>query len=136
MSAIATDGLTKYYGDVRGVEDLDLEVSEGEVFGFLGPNGAGKTTTIRTIMGFLAPTAGEARLLGRDVTEERELRAAKARVGYLPSDPGLDERVTSAAGSCWSGSTRRWTGRSASTRGATARCWLSCWPRCTGRSCW
>jgi ABC-2 type transport system ATP-binding protein len=94
MSAIATDGLTKYYGDVRGVEDLDLEVSEGEVFGFLGPNGAGKTTTIRTIMGFLAPTAGEARLLGRDVTEERELRAAKARVGYLPSDPGLDERVT------------------------------------------
>ena len=58
MPAIETDGLTKYYGDVRGVEDLSFSVREGEVFGYLGPNGAGKTTTIRTLMGFQSPTSG------------------------------------------------------------------------------
>ena len=92
--AVATEGLSKFYGDVRGVEDVSFAVPRGEVFGFLGPNGAGKTTTIRALMGFLAPSAGEARLLGHDVADEAELRAAKAEVGYLPSDPGLDEGVT------------------------------------------
>ncbi|RLM53120.1 ATP-binding cassette domain-containing protein, partial [Halorubrum sp. Atlit-26R] len=52
MPTIQTDGLMKYSGDVRGVEDLSFGVEEGEVFGFLGPNGAGKTTAIRTLMGF------------------------------------------------------------------------------------
>ena len=94
MTAIETEGLTKFYGDTRGVEDLSLAVEAGEVFGYLGPNGAGKTTTIRTLLGFLAPTEGRARLLGRDVTDEAELIEAKRRVGYLPSDPGFDEGVT------------------------------------------
>ncbi|MFC7156272.1 ABC transporter ATP-binding protein [Halomarina halobia] len=94
MTAIETRGLTKYYGDVRGIEDLSLTVERGEVFGFLGPNGAGKTTTIRTLLGFLSPTAGEGRVLGRDVTDERALLEAKRRIGYLPSDPGFDEGVT------------------------------------------
>jgi len=92
--AVATEGLSKFYGDVRGVEDVSFTVPRGEVFGFLGPNGAGKTTTIRALLGFLSPTAGEARLLGHDVTDEAELLAAKADVGYLPSGPGLDEGVT------------------------------------------
>jgi ABC-2 type transport system ATP-binding protein len=94
MTAIRTAGLTKFYGDVRGIEDVTFEVREGEVFGFLGPNGAGKTTAMRTLLGFLKPTGGEAWLLGNDVSDPAELRAAKARVGYLPSDPGLDEGVT------------------------------------------
>ncbi|GAB7093510.1 ABC transporter ATP-binding protein [Halolamina litorea] len=94
MPAIRTDGLTKFYGDVRGVEDLTLSVEEGEVFGFLGPNGAGKTTTIRTLMGFQSPTEGSATVLGADVTDAAALREARARVGYLPSEPGFDERVT------------------------------------------
>ncbi|MFC4553255.1 MULTISPECIES: ABC transporter ATP-binding protein [Halorussus] len=94
MTAIAADGLTKFYGDTRGIEDLSFEVEEGEVFGYLGPNGAGKTTTIRTLLGFIAPTAGEATVLGRDVTDEADLIEAKRRIGYLPSDPGLDEGVT------------------------------------------
>jgi ABC-2 type transport system ATP-binding protein len=67
MPAIETDGLTKYYGETRGIEDLTLDVREGEVFGFLGPNGAGKSTTIRTPMGFQSPTAGSATVLGHDV---------------------------------------------------------------------
>ncbi len=94
MSAIETRGLTKYYGDTRGIDDLSIDVQEGEVFGFLGPNGAGKTTTIRTLLGFVAPTGGSATLLGRDVTDEEALLDAKHRIGYLPSDPGLDEGVT------------------------------------------
>ncbi|WP_435179996.1 ABC transporter ATP-binding protein [Halorussus sp. AFM4] len=94
MSAIETSGLTKYYGETRGIEDLSLTVREGEVFGFLGPNGAGKTTTIRTLLGFVEPTGGSATVLGRDVTDEAALIEAKRRVGYLPSNPGFDEDVT------------------------------------------
>ncbi|PSQ18032.1 ABC transporter [Halobacteriales archaeon QS_8_69_26] len=94
MSALAVDGLTKYYGDVRGVEDLSFSVREGEVFGFLGPNGAGKTTTIRTLMGFLRPTSGTATVLGRDVRDEAELIEAKRDVGFLPAEPAFDESVT------------------------------------------
>ena len=94
MPAIRTDGLTKYYGDVRGIEELSLAVEDGEVFGFLGPNGAGKTTAIRTLLGFQSPTRGSATVLGADVEDTEALREARARVGYLPSEPGFDERVT------------------------------------------
>ena len=59
---IETEKLTKSYGPNRGIVDLDLEVDEGEVFGFLGPNGAGKTTTIRTLLDHLRPTSGRARV--------------------------------------------------------------------------
>ncbi|MBT9130761.1 MAG: SkfA peptide export ATP-binding protein SkfE [candidate division WS2 bacterium] len=58
-TVIKTEGLTKYYGKARGIEDLSLSVEQGEVFGFLGPNGAGKTTTIRLLMGLLFPPAKE-----------------------------------------------------------------------------
>ena len=59
--AIATEGLTKFYGETRGIEDLDLRVEWGEVFGFLGPNGAGKTTTIRLLLDLIRPTRGQPR---------------------------------------------------------------------------
>ena len=65
-AAIHTSGLTKFYGRNRGIEDVDLDVREGEVFGFLGPNGAGKTTTIRTLLDEIRPTAGSATILGLD----------------------------------------------------------------------
>jgi ABC-2 type transport system ATP-binding protein len=94
MPPIETNGLTKYYGDVRGVEDLSFAVEEGEVFGFLGPNGAGKTTTIRTLMGFMSPTDGTATVLGADIKDAPALRAVRADVGYLPSEPSFDESVT------------------------------------------
>ncbi|MBT8211586.1 MAG: ATP-binding cassette domain-containing protein, partial [Acidimicrobiia bacterium] len=62
--AIRTEELTKYYASQRGVEDLDLRVTTGEVYGFLGPNGAGKTTAIQLLMDFIRPTRGSATVLG------------------------------------------------------------------------
>lgn len=84
MKAIETKGLTKYYGRARGIEDLDLCVEEGEIYGFIGPNGAGKSTTIRTLLGLIRKTRGEARVLGMDVEKEKE--AILREVGYLPAE--------------------------------------------------
>lgn len=83
-NAIETRGLTKDYGMHRGLFDLDLEIPEGEVFGYLGPNGAGKTTTIKLVMGFIRATRGEARVLGLDCW--RDAVKVKRLVGYLPGE--------------------------------------------------
>lgn len=90
--AIETERLTKYYGRSRGIKELDLTVHEGEVFGFLGPNGAGKTTTIRVLMDFIRPTAGQARIFGKDV--QAETVAIKKIVGYLPGELALWNNLT------------------------------------------
>ena len=82
--AIQTQGLTKDYGNGRGIFDLDLTVKDGEVFGFLGPNGAGKTTTIRLLMGLIHSTRGSARIFGLDC--ERDAVAVKRKVGYCPGE--------------------------------------------------
>ena len=89
---IVTRALTKHYGSVQAVNDLDLEVNEGEIFGFLGPNGAGKTTTIRLLLGLLRPTRGSASIAGFDVI--REGTASREMVSFLPSSPGLYECMT------------------------------------------
>ena len=94
MNAIVLDGLTKDYGEVLANDDVSFAVERGEIFGYLGPNGAGKTTSIRILLGFIAPTAGAATLLGADVTDEAALIEAKRRVGYLPDDPQFDESAT------------------------------------------
>ena len=83
-AVLETAGLTKFYGATRGIEDLDLHVEEGEVFGYLGPNGAGKTTTIRLLLDLIQPTRGEARIAGLD-THERSLEARRL-IGYLPGE--------------------------------------------------
>ncbi|WP_327052906.1 ABC transporter ATP-binding protein [Halomicrococcus gelatinilyticus] len=93
-NAIAVEDLTKYYGDVRGVEDLTFAVDAGEIFGFLGPNGAGKSTAIRAMLGLLKPTRGTARLLGQDVTDRDAALAARANVGYVPGDANFYGDVT------------------------------------------
>mgnify|MGYP002279415906 CR=1 FL=1 len=91
--AVRTTGLTKRYGDdVLAVDDLDLTVYAGEIFGFLGPNGAGKSTTIDVIMDYVRPSAGSATVLGRDA--QAETRAVHERVGILPDGYGLYERLT------------------------------------------
>lgn len=92
VPAIETQHLTKYYGSSRGIEELDITVYEGEVFGFLGPNGAGKTTTIRVLMDFIRPTAGQARIFGKDVGVESV--AIKKMVGYLPGELALWNNLT------------------------------------------
>lgn len=84
MEAIRTSNLTKYYGKSRGIEGIDLEVSQGDFFGFIGPNGAGKSTTIRSLLGLISPTSGEGYIYGLDIRGDRE--EILARTGYLPSE--------------------------------------------------
>lgn len=90
MNPIQTAGLSKRYGDVTALSDLDLDVRPGEVFGFLGPNGAGKSTTIRLLMAELHPSAGSATVLG---AAPREI-AHRQRLGYLPADLALWPAMT------------------------------------------
>ena len=89
---IATNGLAKDYGSGRGLFGLDLEVRQGEVFGFLGPNGAGKSTTMRLLLDLIRPTSGSARVLGLDTVQDSlEIRR---RVGFLPGDLALYPKLT------------------------------------------
>jgi ABC-2 type transport system ATP-binding protein len=89
---IRTEGLTKAYGDDRGIIDLTLECGQGEIFGFLGPNGSGKTTTIRTLLDLLHPTAGSATIFGLD--SRRQSRTIRARVGNLPGGFAYEKQLT------------------------------------------
>ena len=92
MPAIETVGLTKRFGDVLAVDDLDLTVEDGEIYGFLGPNGAGKSTTINMLLGFLEPSEGGGEVLGRDV--ESESVAIRERIGILPEGFDVYDRLT------------------------------------------
>jgi ABC-2 type transport system ATP-binding protein len=83
-AVIETFGLTKKYGGVTAVSDLNLRIESGQIFGFLGPNGAGKSTTIRMLMALQRPTTGRATLLGIDAAVGSI--AAHRRIGYLPGD--------------------------------------------------
>lgn len=89
---IEVKGLTKYYGEVKAIEDVTFEVKKGEILGFLGPNGAGKTTTMRIITGFLMPQKGKAYVGGYDV--EKEPLEVKKLVGYLPETPPVYPDMT------------------------------------------
>src|SRR5258706_16220765 len=91
-TVIRTEKLTKRFGDLVAVDGIDLDVHEGEVFGFLGPNGAGKTTTLRLLCALVAPTSGTAEVAGfRLGAEDAKIRAA---VGILTEAPGLYERLS------------------------------------------
>jgi ABC-2 type transport system ATP-binding protein len=89
---IKTEKLTKSYGSHRGIMDVDLEVNEGEIFGFLGPNGAGKTTTIRTVLDLIRPTSGRAFVFG--IESSVDPVAIHRRVGYIPGEFALYDRLT------------------------------------------
>ena len=92
--AIECRGLTKRFGQLTAVHELDLSLDAGTVLGFVCPNGAGKSTTIRMMLGLCVPTAGSVRLWGADPLRESKVRA---RVGYCPGELRLDERLTVAA---------------------------------------
>ncbi len=92
--AVRTEGLTKRYGRTVALDGLDLEVEQGEVFGYLGPNGAGKSTTIGLLLGLLRPTGGRAEVLGLDV--RRDARALHRRLAYVPSQADLWPTLTGA----------------------------------------
>jgi len=89
---IELKSLTKKYGDYKAVDDLNLYVQKGEIFGFIGPNGAGKTTTIKMIGGILAPSAGTINIAGIDIQQEPE--KAKGKIGFIPDRPYLYEKLT------------------------------------------
>lgn len=84
MDAIKTTKLTKYYGKIRGIENVDLEIKQGEIFGFIGPNGAGKSTAIRTLLTLIYPTTGSAEIFGKDIIKYGP--EIKEDIGYLPSE--------------------------------------------------
>jgi ABC-2 type transport system ATP-binding protein len=92
--AIRTEGLSKRYGSLDALSDLNLEVAEGEIVGFLGPNGAGKTTTIRLLLGLARPTAGRAEIFGLD--SQRDTVRAHRRVAYVPGEANLWPSLTGA----------------------------------------
>ncbi len=89
-TVIETQGLTKRFGAVTAVSNLDLEIRRGEVFGYLGPNGAGKSTTIRMLLDFLHPTSGTYRVLGREPGDVE----VRGRIGYLPGELRFDVKYT------------------------------------------
>ncbi len=89
---IDTEKLTKSYGPHRGIVDVDLQIQQGEVFGFLGPNGAGKTTTIRVLLDHIRPTSGRATVFGIETTKDPV--AIHRRIGYLPGEFTLYDRLT------------------------------------------
>ena len=84
MNAIQLSNLTKYYGKSRGILNLNLDVKEGEFFGFIGPNGAGKSTTIRTLLGLITPSSGQAKIF--DETIRKRNPQIRSHIGYLPSE--------------------------------------------------
>lgn len=92
MGILEIKNLTKYYGKVRGVENLSLELKLGEVFGFIGPNGAGKSTTIRSVMNLINKTSGKVLIEGKEF--ERNNIELKEKIGYLPSEIYLYEDLT------------------------------------------
>ena len=102
VSAIVAAGLTKRFGKLTAVADLDLRVEAGEIVGFLGPNGAGKTTTIRMLMGFLRPTSGTAKVLGVPAGSV----GVRGRIGYLPGELRIDPAMTGAQLFGWYGRLR------------------------------
>ena len=92
--AVETINLVRRFGDFTAVDHVNLRVERGQFFGFLGPNGAGKSTTIKMLTGLLAPTAGQIRVLGRDLAVEP--LEVKRRIGVVPEDLNLFERLTGA----------------------------------------
>ena len=94
-TVISTEQLSRRFGDTLAVNSLNLDIAEGEVFGFLGHNGAGKTTTVRLLNGVLTPTGGQVRVFGMDPTKDGA--KIRARTGVLTETPALDDRLTARA---------------------------------------
>lgn len=88
MVIVEAKGLTKDYGNLRAVDSVTFEISEGECFGFLGPNGAGKTTVMKMVYCYMPPTSGSLRVFGMDIIERKS--EIKMRIGVMPQEDNLD----------------------------------------------
>ena len=91
---VRAEGLSKSYGAIAALSDLDLDVRPGEVLGYLGPNGAGKTTTIRLLLGLIQPTSGRAEIFGLDC--QRQVVDAHRHLAYVPGEANLWPELTGA----------------------------------------
>lgn len=91
MNLLEINHLCKFYGRSRGIDDLNLSVAAGDIFGFIGPNGAGKSTTIRILLNLIFPTSGSARIFGLDVV--RDSKKIRSMTGYVPSDASIYDRM-------------------------------------------
>jgi len=91
MNAIETNNLSKFYGDVKGIEDLTIIVEPGEIVGFVGKNGAGKSTTIRALLNFIYPTGGSAKIFGLDCVKDS--KKIKEITAYLPGEVNYYENM-------------------------------------------
>lgn len=92
MKIVYAKNLTKYYGDLKALDNIDFEIFKGECYGFLGPNGAGKTTAMSIIYCFMPPTSGNVRVFDMDVTENQS--QIKSKIGVMPQDDNLDPDLT------------------------------------------
>ena len=92
MAVIKTDNLTRKFGDLTAVNNLNIEIPEGEIFGLVGPDGAGKTTTMRLLTGILDPTSGEGWVYGKHIVKESE--SLKDNIAYMSQRFGLYEDLT------------------------------------------
>src|SRR5690625_2667411 len=92
MTILKTTNLTKKFGDFTALDDVNLEVKRGEVYGFIGPNGAGKSTTIRVLLGILKATSGEATIVGQD--DWKDQVDIHKRISYVPGDVKLGPNLS------------------------------------------
>jgi ABC-2 type transport system ATP-binding protein len=91
MPVLEINHLSKYYGRSRGIEDISIEVNQGDIFGFIGPNGSGKSTTIRVLLNLIFPTSGNGKIFGMDMV--RDSKKIRSHIGYVPSDANLYDRM-------------------------------------------
>jgi ABC-2 type transport system ATP-binding protein len=130
-AAIRTRALTKRYGELRAVDAIDLEVGEGDVYGFLGANGSGKTTTVRMLLGLVLATSGEAEVLGQPMPQAR--RTVLPQVGALVEGPGAYPHLSGPANLGLLDATGTDPMRRVSGGTGSPRCWSrSGWTRATG----
>jgi ABC-2 type transport system ATP-binding protein len=104
MTVLETNDLTKTFGDLTAVDDLNLAIEEGEIYGFLGPNGAGKSTTINMLLDLIRPSSGSARVLGHDPTTDA--KKIRNRIGILPEGAELYDRLTGREHLSWIAETK------------------------------
>jgi ABC-2 type transport system ATP-binding protein len=125
---IRAEKLTRRFGEYLAVDDLNLEVQAGEIFGFLGPNGAGKTTTIRMLCALVMPSAGRAWVAGHEVGTEKSNDKVRQSVGLLTESPGLYELLNAVDNLIFYARLYGLDGEEASRRAEETLRWLDLWP--------
>ena len=129
VDVIVTHGLTRRFGETLAVDDLSLEIADGEIFGLLGPNGAGKTTTVRMLAGLIGASSGHAVVAGLEVTDPAKAGEVRRLVGVLPEEAGLYGDLSAARTLDFFGRLYRMSGPARSERTELLLTRLGLWGR-------